>query len=172
MHREDFVRDYMAVRQATFKSNTFISAFQKSGIKPLNPSIFTNEDYALSIPTSTAAYVPESYPTSAISATLTSHNWEDDVLATESESGSSDENYDDSNNLNRTNASSDSDKDSDSNDHGDKNPQSNPQLVPFTSSMPQHPPSPEHHATSMAPIASFLQPTGNPPHSTTRRSSH
>ncbi|KZP26367.1 DDE-domain-containing protein, partial [Athelia psychrophila] len=33
----DFVREYMGVRNQTFKATTIISAFKKSGIRPLNP---------------------------------------------------------------------------------------------------------------------------------------
>lgn len=59
----DFVREYMGVRNQTFKATTIISAFKKSGIRPLNPAAFTDQDYAPSISTSTEAHVPSSYPT-------------------------------------------------------------------------------------------------------------
>ena len=66
MPREDFVKEYMAVRSATFKPSTIKQAFKKSGCYPINPSVFTDEDFAPSIPTSTSAHhVPPSYPVPA-----------------------------------------------------------------------------------------------------------
>lgn len=125
LRHEDFVREYMAIQQATFKSSTIISAFRKSCIRPLNPNVFTDEDYAPSIPTSTAAYVPTSYPTqrlSSMSTSLVFGNWEDNESAIDSDS--SDEDYDNSNN--------DSDMSSNDSDDNDKNPQSDPPVVPST----------------------------------------
>lgn len=123
MPREDFVREYMAVRKATFKPETIISAFRKSGIKPLNPNIFTNEDYAPSIPTSTAAHVPTSYPTRHLSAMPTSlvfGNWEEDELATDSDTDSSDSDYDDNDNDSDSDGSDDSNDENDINDDDDR----------------------------------------------------
>ena len=63
MPREDVVKHYMDVRQQTFKKSTIISAFRKSGCWPINPNIFTDEDYAPSIRASTSAiHVPSSFP--------------------------------------------------------------------------------------------------------------
>lgn len=63
MPREDFVKEYMDVRSKTFKSTTIITAFRKSGCWPVNQDVFTDEDYAPSIPTSTSSrHVPGSYP--------------------------------------------------------------------------------------------------------------
>jgi hypothetical protein len=63
MPREDFVKEYMGVRNKTFKSTTIISAFRKSGCWPINRDVFTDEDYAPSIPTSTTSCsVPSSFP--------------------------------------------------------------------------------------------------------------
>ena len=90
MPHEDFVQEYMAVWQVTFKSGTIVSAFQKSGIRPLNPDIFTDKDYAPSIPTSTGAYVPESYPTPT-QQPLIFGDWEDNESVIDSDS--SDEDY-------------------------------------------------------------------------------
>ena len=95
---EDFIQEYMAIQWATFKPTTIISAFQKSGIRPLNPGILTDENYAPSIPTSTAAYVPSSYPTQQLSAMSTSavfSNWEDNESAIDSSSSNKDYKYND-----------------------------------------------------------------------------
>ncbi|KAH9017432.1 hypothetical protein EDB85DRAFT_2155181 [Lactarius pseudohatsudake] len=65
MPREDFVKEYMDVRSKTFKPATIVSAFQKSGCWPVNCDVFTDEDYAPSIPTSTSSFhIPNSFPLS------------------------------------------------------------------------------------------------------------
>ncbi|KAJ3985250.1 hypothetical protein F5890DRAFT_1553361 [Lentinula detonsa] len=43
-------------------------AWRKSGIKPFNPDIFTDKDFAPSIPSSTQARFPESFPTRLLQA--------------------------------------------------------------------------------------------------------
>lgn len=55
MPKEEFIKQYMNIRNITFKSVTIISAFKKSGIWPINRDIFMKEDYAPSIPYSTEA---------------------------------------------------------------------------------------------------------------------
>jgi hypothetical protein len=63
MPREDFIKEYMAVRSKSFKPTTIISAFRTSGCWPVNRDVFTDEDYAPSIPTSTVSrHVPSSFP--------------------------------------------------------------------------------------------------------------
>jgi len=63
MPREDFVKEYMQVRSQTFKSTTIITAFRKSGCWPVNRDVFSDEDFATSVPTSTSArHVPTSFP--------------------------------------------------------------------------------------------------------------
>ena len=63
MPREDFVKEYMAIRAKTFKPQTVMSAFKKCGIRPLNCAVFNDEDFAPSITTSiTATHVPPSFP--------------------------------------------------------------------------------------------------------------
>ena len=65
MPREDFVKEYMDVRAASFKPTTIKQAFKKSGMYPINPEVFTDTDFAPSISTSTSAcFVPASYPVS------------------------------------------------------------------------------------------------------------
>ena len=73
MPREDFVKEYMAIRAATFKPQTIMSAFKKCGIRPLNSGVFNDEDFAPSITTSTAAiHVPPSFPIPDVPGTLES----------------------------------------------------------------------------------------------------
>ena len=55
MPKEDFVNKYMQVRQASVRPSTIISAFKKSGTWPIDREVFTNDDYAPSIPYSTEA---------------------------------------------------------------------------------------------------------------------
>lgn len=63
MPREDFVKEYMAVRSETFKPTTIVTAFRKSGCWPVNRDVFTDNTYAPSIPTSTSSlHVPSSFP--------------------------------------------------------------------------------------------------------------
>ncbi|KAH9080182.1 hypothetical protein EDB83DRAFT_2513084 [Lactarius deliciosus] len=53
----------MDVRRQTFKESTIINAFKKSGCWPVNPNVFTDKDFALSIATSTSSlHVPNSFP--------------------------------------------------------------------------------------------------------------
>jgi hypothetical protein len=56
MPKEEFIKQYMDVRNISFKSITIISAFKKSGIWPINRAVFMKEDYAPSIPYSTEAH--------------------------------------------------------------------------------------------------------------------
>jgi hypothetical protein len=61
--REDFVKEYVDVCSKTFKSTTIITAFRKSSCWPVNCDVFTDEDYAPSIPMSTSLHhVPSSFP--------------------------------------------------------------------------------------------------------------
>jgi hypothetical protein len=55
MPKEDFVNEYMDVREASFRSSTIVSAFKKSGTWPVNQAVFTDDDFAPSIPFSTEA---------------------------------------------------------------------------------------------------------------------
>ena len=55
MPKEDFVKEYMQVREGSFCPSTIISAFKKSGAWPVDRSIFTEDDFATSIPYSTEA---------------------------------------------------------------------------------------------------------------------
>ncbi|KAJ6469102.1 hypothetical protein DFH09DRAFT_989117, partial [Mycena vulgaris] len=55
MRKEDFVKEYMRVRENSFRESVIKSAFKKSGMWPVDPTVFTAEDYAPSIPYSTEA---------------------------------------------------------------------------------------------------------------------
>jgi hypothetical protein len=55
MPKEDFIKEYMEVRQEPFCPSTVISAFKKSGTWPVDRTVFTDDDFATSIPYSTVA---------------------------------------------------------------------------------------------------------------------
>src|SRR5258707_6697797 len=59
---QDFVKEYMLARDEAFKAETIKKAFKNSGIRPLNPNIFTEADYAPSRVSSTQAHTPSTYP--------------------------------------------------------------------------------------------------------------
>ncbi|KAJ4466958.1 hypothetical protein C8R41DRAFT_925924 [Lentinula lateritia] len=63
MDLRDVVKEYMAVRDLSFKESTIKTAWRKSGINPLNPEIFSEADFAPSIASSTRMQLPASYPT-------------------------------------------------------------------------------------------------------------
>lgn len=50
------------VTRSAFKSETILKAWRKAGIRPINPDIFTEADYAPSYSTSTQMHVPPSFP--------------------------------------------------------------------------------------------------------------
>jgi hypothetical protein len=61
---EDFVKEYVQVRNATFKPSTIKNAWKKSGNWPINPDVFQDDDYAPSTTTlTTASHVPDTFPT-------------------------------------------------------------------------------------------------------------
>ena len=45
MPKEDFVKEYMCVRQETFRPSTVTSAFRKSGTWPIDKTVFTDDDF-------------------------------------------------------------------------------------------------------------------------------
>ena len=75
---QDFVKEYWKACTDAFKPKTIQKAFKNSRICPVNPSIFADEDYAPSNPTSTEAYTPSSYPIMPTSL-LASHDEGHDV---------------------------------------------------------------------------------------------
>lgn len=60
--RGDVVKEYMAIRKKTFSAELIRKAFQRAGLNPINENVFTADDFAPSIATSTVAHMPASYP--------------------------------------------------------------------------------------------------------------
>ncbi|KDQ06448.1 hypothetical protein BOTBODRAFT_121535, partial [Botryobasidium botryosum FD-172 SS1] len=60
--RATVVGEYMAIRGEGMKEEIIKTAWRKSAHCPVDPSVFTDEDYAPSKITSTSAQVPPSYP--------------------------------------------------------------------------------------------------------------
>jgi hypothetical protein len=58
---DDFVKEYMVAQTEAFKPETIKKAFTKTGLNPLNPDIFTEQDFAPSYQSSTQAHVPTSF---------------------------------------------------------------------------------------------------------------
>jgi len=59
-----FIKEYMVARGQAFLPETIKKAWAKCGIWPFNPNIFTDEDFAPSVSTSTKGHFPASYPPS------------------------------------------------------------------------------------------------------------
>ena len=55
MHKEDFINEYMQVRDMLIKCGTIMSAFKQSGTWPIDQTVFNNDDFAPSISYSTIA---------------------------------------------------------------------------------------------------------------------
>ena len=49
MHKEDFINEYMQVRDMLIKCGTIMSAFKRSGTWPIDQTVFNNDDFAPSI---------------------------------------------------------------------------------------------------------------------------
>ncbi|KAH9018843.1 DDE superfamily endonuclease-domain-containing protein [Lactarius pseudohatsudake] len=60
--RRTVVREYMAARTKSVNEELIISAWRRSGIRPLNPEVFTEEDFAPSYSSSTKPPFPVSFP--------------------------------------------------------------------------------------------------------------
>lgn len=118
------VKEYLAIRKEAFKEATICAAWRKSGHEPHNPDIFTDADYAPSVPfsTSSTSLVPSTFPgeadriakQSASRPAADSRNVESD-LESQSESDSSDTDEDEDEDDSDSSSSSDS-SDSDSED--------------------------------------------------------
>ena len=87
---EDFVKEYMDVQKQTFTEGTIKQAWKKSSLKPFNPDIFNDHDFAMSIPTSIHAHVPDSFPIPT-QHTVPSNDTSLDKEESESESDSNSE---------------------------------------------------------------------------------
>ena len=62
MDMRDVVKEYFAARRKAFKPTTIQQAWRKSGLRPLNPDLFTPSDFAPSHSSSTASHTPSSFP--------------------------------------------------------------------------------------------------------------
>ncbi|KAF9067509.1 hypothetical protein BDP27DRAFT_1422803 [Rhodocollybia butyracea] len=62
MELRDIVHEYWEARKTAFTERTILASWRKSGICPLNPSIFTDADFAPSIISSTKNQLPASFP--------------------------------------------------------------------------------------------------------------
>ncbi|KAG2017412.1 hypothetical protein CC2G_015303 [Coprinopsis cinerea AmutBmut pab1-1] len=60
--RHNVIDEYLKVRSQCINSDLIKKAFEKTGIFPFNPNVFTDEDFAPSRNTSTRAHVPASFP--------------------------------------------------------------------------------------------------------------
>ncbi|KAH8994810.1 DDE superfamily endonuclease-domain-containing protein [Lactarius akahatsu] len=59
---QNFIKEYLVARTESFKESTILSAWKKSGIRPLNPQIFSKFDFAPSFCSSTNPPLPETFP--------------------------------------------------------------------------------------------------------------
>jgi len=59
--RTNFIHEYMAIHDVITPS-LVQKVFRKTGIYPLNPDVFTDQDYAPSMASSSVAHLPPSYP--------------------------------------------------------------------------------------------------------------
>ncbi|KAM6500845.1 hypothetical protein JOM56_003859 [Amanita muscaria] len=102
MPREVFVKEYMDVRHATFKSSTIETAWRKSGGWPINPTVFKDDDFAPSISASTSAsHVPTSFPIHS----SVEHDLYDNNLDNEEHESSDSESESDNNNTSQPSCS-------------------------------------------------------------------
>lgn len=91
-----FIKEYMVARGQAFLPETIKKAWAKCGIWPFNPNIFTDEDFAPSVSTSTKGHFPASYPP-------TFHSFATDNTSSE------DSDHDDDNEDNEDNSDDDND---------------------------------------------------------------
>ncbi|KAJ7112590.1 DDE superfamily endonuclease-domain-containing protein, partial [Mycena epipterygia] len=59
--KDTLIPTYLEVRKAVMTQSNILSAFRKTGIRPINPNVFTEDDYAPSWTTSTESHLPRSY---------------------------------------------------------------------------------------------------------------
>ena len=62
MAKKNVIEEYMKAKRCAFKEETILQSWQRCRIRPINPGIFTEEDYTPSYETSTHAHVPLSFP--------------------------------------------------------------------------------------------------------------
>ncbi|KLO08249.1 DDE-domain-containing protein, partial [Schizopora paradoxa] len=59
---EEVPKSYLKVHSQAFKEETIRNAWKSAGISPLNPNVFTENDFAPSYNTSTVSHMPSTYP--------------------------------------------------------------------------------------------------------------
>ena len=101
---QDVVREYIDVRSQALKPETIKSAWKSCGIYPLDPTVFSDDDYAPARITSTVAHVPPTYPTNGLEGSLS-----DDTDDSNSDSSSGSESDSQSKASNPNSDSDDSD---------------------------------------------------------------
>ena len=62
MAMKDVVKEYFVARKKSFTKKNISQAWRKSGLNPLNPTLFTPSDFAPSHRSSTNVYAPSSFP--------------------------------------------------------------------------------------------------------------
>ena len=60
--KKNVTKEYINAQNKSFKTETILKAWEKCSIWPINPGIFTEQDYALSFEMSTTIHVLPSYP--------------------------------------------------------------------------------------------------------------
>jgi len=72
----DFVKEYMAVRTDSFVEKTIRMAWKKSGAWPIDKAVFSDGDYALSVPFSTTAtHLPKDFDATASFPPVVAPDW-------------------------------------------------------------------------------------------------
>ena len=62
MEMKEVVTEYFVARRKAFKSENILKAWKNSGLRPLNPNLFTAADFAPSHSSSTQCHAPSSFP--------------------------------------------------------------------------------------------------------------
>jgi hypothetical protein len=72
----DFVKEYMAVRADSFAEKTIRMAWKKSGAWPIDKAVFSDGDYAPSVPFSTTAtHLPKDFDATASFPPVVAPSW-------------------------------------------------------------------------------------------------
>ena len=125
MPKSDFVREYMAVRQDSFKEWTLLQAWKKSRAWPINHNVFTDVNFAPSIPyLTTVCDLPATFPSSNSNTKPPNDLMPDSDPDLESDS-SCDDDSDDGDNPDTNNNDN---NDPDNSDNVDNDRQTDPQM--------------------------------------------
>ena len=60
--RHTVIKEYMTARTESITEDLIVSVWRRSGIRPPNPKVFTEEDFAPSYSSSTSPPLPVSFP--------------------------------------------------------------------------------------------------------------